>query len=621
MNCKLFLRRMLFAVFILVGSSVPAATFVVTNTADTGPGSLRQAIQSASSGSNTIVFNIPGSGVQTIAIKSALPNVSENTTIDGYSQPGSKTNSLSVGNDARLQVELRPGALLSVGGLTLHEGCAVRGLVINGFYSHGIRANGDAIIEGNFIGTDPSGSIGLGNEFYGIYITSGNVRIGGPSPWQRNVISASRSMGIFVSGTAGTTADIQGNFIGTDVSGKFPLGNKLYGVAHATFQGSTMARIGGTNSGEGNIIAFNNHGVWSVYRTNSTVLGNSIFGNIHSGIELGTPPGFGPIVPDGQGTNDVPIITSAIFAGGNTTIQGSLQSKSNTAYRVEFFSNEAPDPSGFGQGKRFLGFQNVTTSASGSASFNIAFPGDHPFVGATATDSTGNTSEFSPNLFPSAPVPLPGDLFVSVTDRGRIQWRRADGTFVRFLETGFFAQNYFPQGMSFDWNGNLLVTGGDSNTVVRFSPSGQPLGTFITGFPGYSSSINFDTAHNFYVSAGLGVFNPQLRKFNSAGTLSSQFTINSQLHAIFRAELGADQRTVFFTAYNRSLFGTDNFFSYVGRYDLVSQQLLPVFYNTTTPDNFDPLYTVRLLADGGALVTVGYEIRRLNAAGQDRSNL
>lgn len=78
-------------------------------------------------------------------------------------------------------------------------------------------------------------------------------------------------MGIYVNGSSGTVADIQGNFIGTDLTGVHPIGNKLYGVVNATFQGAAIARIGGTNSGEGNVIAFNGHGIWSVYRTNCAV--------------------------------------------------------------------------------------------------------------------------------------------------------------------------------------------------------------------------------------------------------------------------------------------------------------------------------------------------------------
>src|ERR687884_202200 len=81
-----------------------AASFVVTNTNDSGAGSLRQAILDANNtpGADTITFNIPGSGVATISPDSELPNITEAVTINGYSQPGADPNTLAVGNNAVL---------------------------------------------------------------------------------------------------------------------------------------------------------------------------------------------------------------------------------------------------------------------------------------------------------------------------------------------------------------------------------------------------------------------------------------------------------------------------------------------------------------------------------------
>jgi len=75
----------------LAGASARAAIFTVTTTADSGPGSLRQAILDAntSPGSDGISFAIPGSGVHTIAVIDPLPAIAESVLIDGYSQPGS----------------------------------------------------------------------------------------------------------------------------------------------------------------------------------------------------------------------------------------------------------------------------------------------------------------------------------------------------------------------------------------------------------------------------------------------------------------------------------------------------------------------------------------------------
>src|SRR5262245_51677513 len=85
------LKRLAASTLLLVALRLTAATFTVTNTNDTGAGSLRQAIDDANAtpGADTIVFNIPGAGVHTITPQSLLPIVNEAVTIDGYSQPGS----------------------------------------------------------------------------------------------------------------------------------------------------------------------------------------------------------------------------------------------------------------------------------------------------------------------------------------------------------------------------------------------------------------------------------------------------------------------------------------------------------------------------------------------------
>jgi hypothetical protein len=77
----------------LTAAAVPlsAATFTVTTTADSGAGSLRQAILDAEAapGADTIQFNIPGPGVHTIFLTTWLPKAFGPSTVDGYTQPGS----------------------------------------------------------------------------------------------------------------------------------------------------------------------------------------------------------------------------------------------------------------------------------------------------------------------------------------------------------------------------------------------------------------------------------------------------------------------------------------------------------------------------------------------------
>src|SRR5262249_10330992 len=134
---------------------------VVNNTSDTGSGSLRQAILDANSttGGQTIVFAIPGSGVQTISPLSALPAINVPVTIDGTTQQGYVGTPL---------IELKgPGSKgAAFDGITIQaSGSTVRGLVIDSFNGSGIviQAN-NVVIAGNLIGTNALGITGLGNS-------------------------------------------------------------------------------------------------------------------------------------------------------------------------------------------------------------------------------------------------------------------------------------------------------------------------------------------------------------------------------------------------------------------------------------------------------------------------
>src|SRR5205814_5184081 len=92
-----------------------------------------------------------------------------------------------------------------------------------------------------------------------------------------------------------------------------------------------------------------------------------------------------------------PVITDAVSNGSTTTVKGALNSNASTAFRVEFFSSATCDASGGGEGEQLLGSADVTTDANGDATFNVTLPNVPvgQVVTATATDPSGNTSEFS----------------------------------------------------------------------------------------------------------------------------------------------------------------------------------------------------------------------------------
>lgn len=351
---------------------------------------LRAAIEEAnvSPGKDLINFNIGGdTGVKTIAMIEGLPEITEAVTIDGYSQPGAEPNSLLFGNDAVLKIELNGFGAGPVDGLLITaDGVEVRGLVINRFFFDGIDIKAGRTgkkIEGNYIGTDASGTLDRGNGGSGVLLDSSGNLLGGNDADAPNLIAFNGRDGVQVTE--------------------------------------------GGNPG-------------------SRILRNSIFSNDDLGIDLGndgpTPNDDQDLDSGPNGLQNTPEITSATISGGQTTIAGELNSAPRKLYVVEFFSN---DP-GNDEGKKFLGNEVVTTDANGAADFsdvtNVAAPAGQS-VTATATDSTnGDTSEFSaaveveqatvppPNSAPSitnlSPAPGSRTRDASPTIRAKVSDRETD---------------------------------------------------------------------------------------------------------------------------------------------------------------------------------------------------
>ena len=498
-----------------------------------GTCTLRAAIQQANAtGGAVIHFNIAGPGVHIIRPTFTLDPITSAVTIDGYSQPGSGANTLAVGENAILTIEL-DGSLMSgvANGLTIQAGgCTIKGLVINRFTNPAILLDavpgaGGNKVQGNFLGTDPAGAIAMGNAGIGLWVRSPNNTIGGPNPADRNVITATREssitappdpyatnvsiegsasspsagnviqgnyIGTDASGTAVlsspngaagivvTTANsgnvtiggpaagagnvisgngffgleilsttctfpttgvvVEGNFIGTDVHGA-PLGNG-YGGIHIGCNASNNT-IGGTAPGAGNVIAnngaalFNGAGVVvdilgrtgtgsGAAGTGNAIRGNNIYSNTAAsspltrglGIDL---IGNGP-TPNDAGDGDTgpnnlqnfPVLSSATSGGGSTTIAGTLNSAANTTFAIDFYASPSCDPSGYGEGRVYLGSASVATNGAGNAGFSVTLPVSVDAsnqITATATDPNGNTSEFSACL----PASGGGAKFFTVT--------------------------------------------------------------------------------------------------------------------------------------------------------------------------------------------------------------
>ena len=542
--------------FFLAAGPLLATTYNVTNVNDSGAGSLRQAILDANghAGADTIAFNIPGSGVHTIVIASNMDAITSPVTIDGYTQSGASPNTHPVGQGLNTVLRIEIDCTAAGGGIgascmTINggaEGSIVRGLVVNRSPIPAIIANAQTTIEGCFVGTDPTGTVAHGNgtglrtdggtgtvfggttpaarnlisgNGHGIlfgplgfggsgHFVQGNLigtdisglaaipnnngigiafgtttlLIGGTDVAARNVISGNSNAGLtYAAGTpAGNNAVVEGNFFGTDVTGMAPLpnlfavggndggltlggsapgaGNVLSGhtggamyvnccsILKGNFIGvaadgvtpmgnagngidvyGSGNTIGGPNPGDGNVIAYNGAAVsggagivvMGGGRVNNSIRGNAIFENKSNGalpdrglgisLNNGGPSSNDPGDSDGGGnlTQNWPIITSAVLerpSGNGTRIQGVLRSAPSTTYDIDFYSNPACSafPKDYLEGRNPMGGSTqVTTDASGNASFDVVVPDNiepGELVTATATDPNGNTSEFSQRL-------------------------------------------------------------------------------------------------------------------------------------------------------------------------------------------------------------------------------
>ena len=254
-----------------------------------------------------------------------------------------------------------------------------------------------ARILGNKIGTSRTGLAALPN-LYGVDVGNfGTATIGDTGSGEGNLISGNTNSGIRL---RGPDSVVQNNRIGLS-SGIGPLGNGQAGIEIGVSATTTNNTIGGRGPGEGNVIARNGGAGIDIQDSANTVVGNEISGNsIFNNFRLGITVG-GSVAPRPNDAGDPDLGPNrgqnypVLSAASTTAIDGSLDSVAGNTYAIEFFANAGCDPSGHGEGSRYLGA--MTGQAPGAFSFD---PAGSVAVGeviaATATnESTGDTSEFS----------------------------------------------------------------------------------------------------------------------------------------------------------------------------------------------------------------------------------
>lgn len=270
--------------FAALAAAAPAGstTFTVTNTNDSGAGSLRAAMLAANAqqvtggtacASHDIVFAIPGNAPHTIQPLGPLPPLQIPMRIDAFTQPGSSPNTLPLGYNGIVGIELDGSlagatdafvvnALVPGGGFCGGAGSTFRGFAINRWAGSAISAGADTcipgqgcstgglLIAGNLIGTDVTGLLPRGN---GLVLARPAIRIGSfgsgniigdqivsdggpltPSPGNRNVISGNGGIGVSITSiAAGSSANgnkVRNNWIGVAADGTTAMGNAGTGV-------------------------------------------------------------------------------------------------------------------------------------------------------------------------------------------------------------------------------------------------------------------------------------------------------------------------------------------------------------------------------------------------------
>ncbi len=422
-------------VLLLTALHASSATFTVTNTVDSGSGSLRQSIldANANAGFDTIAFQIPGAGVRTITPLSTLPPLTDPAIIDGTTQPGFallpliELNGSSAGGNAGLRL--------------LAGGCTVRGLIINRFLTDGIDISGPGtnVVVGNFIGTDATGLLPRGNIFEGVLISgsSGNL-IGGTNTADRNVISGNADAGVYILNGGGNK--VIGNFIGTTVAGTVRLGNTNNGVAVYNSSGNT---VGGTDGASRNLISGNRAS--GVYLFGAGSSGNTVSGNY-----IGTDP---------AGTLSISNLADGITisAGMNNVIGGTAA----------------------GAGNLISGNTKAGLSLGGGASGNLV---QGNFIGTDATGklALGNTLA-GVTIFGAGGNQIGGS---TPAERNVISGNRQDGIFIQSSTAGNTVAGNFigvnaggTNGLANLFNG-ITLTNAAANLVGGTAPG---TGNLISG--------------------------------------------------------------------------------------------------------------------------------------------
>lgn len=431
--------------------------FTVTNTGDSGAGSLRQAMLDADSSLNpaTISFNIAGACPRVIGLSSALPHVTSPIIIDGYTQPGAAVNTDPDASNATLCVLLKPasgtlGSAIQVPASGAASASLVlRGLGFGGFGQAVVLLGGsDHVIAGNQFGGSVGGVVlpGAGLQPISIGVNAGGrLIVGGQNIADRNVIGGGGFYGINVQSTVASTPDqcrIVNNLIGVAANGITPVPN---------FTGIGLA--GGSCTVASNRIVGNSH---------DAILINGGNGNLVQGNVLGVDVNGSGIFNSGAGVHITSGDGNVIGTSASSGITGLLFS--NT---IRFMVDGGVLASG-GIGNSIRSNLIYDNGATGNG-MDI----DLGAIGPTANDP--GDADGGPNQLQNFPLitgvafaspPAPAAIDVAASVRGIL-----DGPPGNYRVDAYFGNgcNANGRGHAEAYVGAMLVTIAPGTTRVRFN--------------------------------------------------------------------------------------------------------------------------------------------------------
>jgi len=499
LKVKLLLPSIIMSTFLITGWAY-SDTIIVNNLGNSGDGSLRWAMEKANinSGPDTIRFNVSG----TISPTSFLPAITDDeTVIDASSQwvgewpEGKPGITLDGGND--------------VDGLLIDgaDQCHIRGLYITNFVESGVSISGAGkfntiggtgigyrnvisgndgygvvinaadsnVVSGNYIGTDVSGTVDLGNSEDGVYITEGaqSNTIGGTTAGERNIISGNDKAGALILGSGTNSNVVSGNYIGTDVNGTTYLGNFWHGVFIA--EGAQSNTIGGTSAGERNIISGNNHVGVVIYGsgTNSNVVSGNYIGTDVNGTTAMGNLYRGVVIAEGAQSNTI----GGTSAGEKNIISGN----GFMGVRILGSGTNSNVVSG-----NYIGTDVNGTTAMGNVSYGVSI------TEGAQSNTIGGTTAGERNIISGN-----GADGIAIHSSGTNS-NVISGNYIGTDVSGFVALGNSRNGVVIDISAQSNTIGGTGNTIAFNGDNGVVV-------DGINADYNKISKNSIHDNAGLGI--------------------------------------------------------------------------------------------------------------------